>query len=336
MTPRPLPEVNAATCDADTLGALLCDHLHQRNTEWHTDLADFRARILDDAKAAAGPAGELTEAEIAEAWEVSRTTLHDVPWHAYSTTVHGRYVAFARAIAARVRPAPLMDGMTEDRARERERAAFRNGWLAYRGVLTCADNLDDAVEEVYPAGAARGGGDEEPWKLLYIDEQAAHKLTAEALTKAIRDGDKADQYRVERDKAVQRAERAEAALADARREGAREALTKVARVADLGANIDGNYTRDFRDREYPAPPAPEPPRVVRPTYIPIVVEFRGGFWQSREDGFCEYHMDNAPRKRIYSREELRDESRTWTREAGTALTAFLAGLDKRAATAGAP
>ena len=33
------------------------------------------------------------------------------------------------------------------------------------------------------------------------DEQNAHKLTTEALTKAIRDGDKAEQYRVGRDKA---------------------------------------------------------------------------------------------------------------------------------------
>lgn len=36
---------------------------------------------------------------------------------------------------------------------------------------------------------------------LLTDEQNAHKLTAETLAKAIRDGDKAEQYRVERDQA---------------------------------------------------------------------------------------------------------------------------------------
>ena len=39
------------------------------------------------------------------------------------------------------------------------------------------------------------------------DEQEAHQLTAETLRKAIRDGDKAEQYRVERDKALREVKR---------------------------------------------------------------------------------------------------------------------------------
>lgn len=59
------------------------------------------------------------------------------------------------------------------------------------------------------------------------DEQAAHKLTAETLAKAIRDGDNADKYHVERDKAWQ-------SLALARREV--ERLAQESRCLDVKAD----------------------------------------------------------------------------------------------------
>lgn len=63
------------------------------------------------------------------------------------------------------------------------------------------------------------------------------------------------------------------ALAKAKAEGAREALTKLGVRADEGLlkfTIDGAMVRLFRDREYPAPAAPERECVTLPTSGDVV------------------------------------------------------------------
>lgn len=206
----------------------------------------------------------LTDAMIAEEWDETRGRAFD-PWSC--TGFQGFALAFAHAIAARVTPAPLTEGLTEERARERERTAFRNGWLAYRGVLTCADNLDMAVDEVYPAGAARGG-------VVGVDPD--YKLESQAAWTALGRGDEPRPYPARvADLAKhittlrERCDAAESALAEAKRSAREEALMEVAAFThdDPGAityQSLGQYRAALQRHvnDLLRPPTPEPPRVV--------------------------------------------------------------------------
>jgi hypothetical protein len=69
----PMPEVNAATCDAETLDRLrVVGYLGRDGTRGVTDVADFRDRIRADALASAAPSEDAIRAAKYEALEEAR------------------------------------------------------------------------------------------------------------------------------------------------------------------------------------------------------------------------------------------------------------------------
>lgn len=97
---------------------------------------------------------------------------------------------------------------------------------------------------------------------------------------------------------------AEAKLATARVEGAREALTRLTTtlaVSHGAIQFGGCGVEEFRDREYPAPSSGEPtyatPQAApeRVAVVPVVVQAKGRTAHEIEDAFVEITPDLARR-----------------------------------------